>query len=82
MGITFASFPIRGVDVSQFNGTIDWSKVNCNFAVIRSGFGRTIDRSFKINWANARGRVKRMSYWYLDYYSNYKTGSAINGTSD
>ena len=82
MGITFTSFPIRGVDVSQFNGNIDWSKVNCNFAVIRAGYGRTLDKLFKVNWANSKGRVKRMSYWYLDYYSNYKSGSPINGTSD
>ena len=52
MGITFTSFPIRGVDVSQFNGNIDWSKVNCNFAVIRAGYGRTLDKRFKVNWAN------------------------------
>ena len=82
MGILFSTFSIRGIDVSQFNGTIDWSKVNCNFAAIREGYGRTIDSQFLTNWQNAKGRVNRIPYWYMDYYSNHNSGSAVYGMSD
>jgi len=63
MGILFSSFPIRGIDVSQFNGTIDWSKVSCNFAAIREGYGRTIDSKFLTNWQNAKGKVNLIPHW-------------------
>jgi GH25 family lysozyme M1 (1,4-beta-N-acetylmuramidase) len=72
MGILYSSFKIRGPDVSHFNGVIDWSKIDGSFAAIRVGYGKTIDPQFLNNWKNARGKVKRIPYWYLDYYSNWK----------
>lgn len=83
MGLKFSSFSIRGIDVSQFNGAIDWSKVSCHFAAIRAGYGRVVDKEFKKNWAAAKGKVKRMPYWYLDWYSNhYLKNSTVYGMSD
>ena len=82
MGILFSTCSTRGIDVSQFNGSIDWSKVNCNFAAIREGYGRTIDSKFKYNWQYAKGKVNRIPYWYLDYYSNHNAGTAVSGMSD
>ena len=82
MGLKYSSFAIRGIDVSSHNGTIDWDKASCNFAGIRVGYGKTIDTKFAVNWANAKGKVKRMPYWYLDYYSNHNSSSSVNGTSD
>lgn len=83
MGIKFSSFAIRGIDVSEFNGTINWSKVvNCHFSSIRVGFGRVLDAKFKVNWQGARGKVKRFPYWYMDYYSNHNPNSSANGISD
>ncbi|MHC1739740.1 MAG: glycoside hydrolase family 25 protein [Anaerolineaceae bacterium] len=70
MGITFSSFPIRGIDVSHYNGTINWSLVQAHFAGIRVGYGRILDTKFRENWQNAKGKVKRFPYWYMDYYSN------------
>lgn len=82
MGIQFSSFAIRGIDVSQFNGTIDWSKVSAHFSAVRVGYGRTIDTKFVTNWQNSKGRVKRIPYWYMDYYSNHISSSSVYGTSD
>ena len=82
MGIKFADFPIRGVDVSQFNGKINWTLVNTDFAAIRVGHGRTIDTKFLTNWQLAKGRVFRIAYWYMDYYSNHNAGSSAYGVAD
>jgi GH25 family lysozyme M1 (1,4-beta-N-acetylmuramidase) len=82
MGINFSSFSIRGIDVSQFNGTIDWTKVSAHFSAVRVGYGRTIDTKFVTNWQNAKGRVKRIPYWYMDFYSNHMSSSAVYGTAD
>lgn len=38
--------PIKGIDVSEFQGEIDWSKVkndNVDFAILRLGFGMNVD---------------------------------------
>ncbi len=82
MGLKFADFPIRGIDVSQFNGKINWTLVNTDFVAIRVGHGRTIDSKFKTNWELAKGRVFRIAYWYMDYYSNHNSGSSAYGISD
>ena len=31
---------IYGIDVSKYQGMIDWSKVKTDFAILRAGFGR------------------------------------------
>jgi hypothetical protein len=59
---------------------IDWTKVKCDFAAVRVGYGRTVDKQFLVNWKNAK--VKRIPYWYMDYYSNHIKGNAVNGLSD
>lgn len=82
MSIQFSSFAIRGIDVSQFNGTIDWNKVSCNFSAIRVGYGRTVDSKFTFNWQNSKNKVNRIPYWYMDYYSNHNSGSAVYGMAD
>ena len=82
MGIKYTDFAIRGIDVSTHNGVIDWSKVKCDFAAIRVGYGRVIDSQFKDNWKNAKGKVKRIRYWYMDYYSNHILGTPVYGMSD
>lgn len=82
MGLKYSSFAIRGIDVSVFNGVIDWSKIEANFGGIRVGYGRTIDAKFYENWINAKGKVNRIAYWYMDYYSNHIVGNSANGMSD
>lgn len=47
-----------GIDVSQFQGLIDWDKVaatsNYYFAFIRASRGTTADTRFQTNWVSAR----------------------------
>lgn len=79
----YTDFAIRGIDVSQFNGLIDWSKLHdTHFAAIRVGWGRVTDYKFVVNWAGAKERAYRIPYWYLDYYSNHDTTSSAYGITD
>ena len=54
---------IKGIDVSKWQGTIDWQKVKdsgVQFAIIREGYGKEnpaqVDKKFEEN--------------YLQYYKN------------
>lgn len=81
MGIKYSSFAIRGIDVSTFNGVIDWTDMPAHFASIRVGYGRSLDTRFNYNWSNCK--INKFGYWYLDYYSNwYNTQSPAYGLSD
>jgi len=86
MGIRFNDFAIKGIDVSTFNDYVDWEKVRqagVNFSAIRAGYGDTTDGRFVENWKNAKGKVSRFAYWYMDYYSNwYNPHSKYYGVSD
>lgn len=61
---------IKGIDVSTFQGTIDWGKVKnagIDFAMIRAGFGKgTVDNKFieNICGANTAG-IKIGIYWFI-----------------
>ena len=51
----------KGIDVSKWNGNIDWQKVKgagINFAIIREGYGKKsptqIDKKFKENIEGAK----------------------------
>ena len=62
---------------SQFNGTVDWTKIMAikpHFSGIRLGFGVVADDQAVANWKNAKGKVNRLAYWYMDYYSNHVKG--------
>lgn len=61
----------KGIDVSQFQGVIDWEKVKnsgIEFAIIRAGYGRYIsqkDPYFDINYKNAKAfDIPVGAYWY------------------
>ena len=82
MGLKYKDFSIRGIDVSEFNGAINWSKVQGHFAAIRVGHGRVTDKRFKNNWTGAKGKVNRLAYWYMDYYSNHDKSTSAYGISD
>jgi lysozyme len=62
---------VRGVDVSKWQGAIDWSQVadaGIEYAFIRSSYGLTgVDTYFDANWAAAReAGVLRGSYHYFN----------------
>ena len=80
--IKYDNLTIKGIDVSQYNDSINWSKVRGDFVAIRAGYGRVTDKRFVENWKNAKGKLFRMPYWYLDYYSNHDKTSTAHGISD
>ncbi|MFT3768628.1 MAG: GH25 family lysozyme [Minicystis sp.] len=60
----------RGIDVSKYQGTIDWGKVasaGIKFAVIRVGDGDDyVDPTFATNWANAKAHgIIRGTYQFF-----------------
>jgi lysozyme len=72
---SLADFPVRGVDVSSFQGRIDWPRLvdrsGIRFAFIKATEGtHTVDRRFAQNWAGARGRVARGAYHFFTFCSS------------
>lgn len=65
---------IKGIDVSQHQGKIDWEKVRKNgidFAILRAGYGRSDlypnqkDSTFDYNYEQAKKNNLRVgAYWY------------------
>src|SRR5689334_19675682 len=48
---------LEGMDVSRFNGAIDWAGVKAagkRFAIIQAGRGTSPDPRFEYNWAQAK----------------------------
>lgn len=58
----------HGIDVSKHQGSIDWSKVKTDFAILRAGFGRYAnqkDPQFERNYAGAKAAgIPVGAYWY------------------
>lgn len=66
-----ADVKIKCIDVSEWQGKIDWKKVKASgidCAVLRAGFGREasqIDGQFETNYKNAKAAGVRLgAYWY------------------
>lgn len=62
---------LKGIDVSEWQGTIDWRKVakdGVQFAVIHAGYGRELsqkDKQFERNYAGAKAAgIQVGAYWY------------------
>ena len=71
---SLADYPVRGVDVSAFQGDIDWSRMvdagSLRFAFIKATEGaHTHDRRFLRNWAAADGLVARAPYHFFSFCS-------------
>lgn len=70
-GVRPWQYPVHGIDVSKFQGDIDWRTVRrrgISFAFIKATEGGDhLDNMFHTNWANAgRAGVKRGAYHF--YY--------------
>ena len=72
MGVKKMSF--KGIDVSKWNGTIDWQKVKnagIDFAIIREGYGRKdpsqIDKKFEDNLAGAKSVGIGVGVYHYSY---------------
>lgn len=64
----------KGIDVSKWQGTIDWKKVKADgilFAIIRAGYGKNTsnykDKKFEENYKGAKDAgIKVGVYWYSE----------------
>jgi GH25 family lysozyme M1 (1,4-beta-N-acetylmuramidase) len=61
----------RGIDVSKWNGSIDFTKVKnsgYDFVIIRAGYGKVAsqkDENFETNYKNAKSAGLNVgAYWY------------------
>ena len=60
-----------GIDVSKWNGKIDWTKVQADFAMIRIATGKTFpDPLFETNYAEARAAGLPVGAYYYMYATN------------
>ena len=71
-------YPIRGVDVSSYQGKIDWktlSEQDIQFAFIKATEGSSfVDPNFSENYSNARKTKLRIgAYHFFSYDSSGKT---------
>lgn len=62
-------FPIRGIDVSNHQGRIDWKKVSessVRFAYLKATEGGDwVDRSFRINWEESKKTNLRIGAYHF-----------------
>lgn len=80
-------FDKKGIDVSSNQGIIRHQEVpamtQSDFVIMRTGYGRTVDKQFINNWNGFVLIVDRGVYPYIDYYSNwYNKYSPAYGLSD
>lgn len=63
---------VKGIDVSRWQGDIDWKSVRTDFCIIQAGYGREIsqkDTCFDKNYAGCKAAgIPCGAYWY-----NYAT---------
>lgn len=66
--------PLNGIDVSEHNGSINWSKVKntgqVDFAIIRAGYGREMDqrdKRFDYNIQNAQANYIPCGVYWFSY---------------
>lgn len=73
----------KGIDVSKWNGNINWDKVKSagiNFAIVREGYGkrdpRQVDKKFKDNINGAKSVGIHTSVYHYSYADSVE--DAIN----
>lgn len=60
----------KGIDVSHNNGVIDWPRVKAggiNFAMIRTGYARTLDTQYHNNMKGAIAAGIAIGIWHFSY---------------
>lgn len=56
----------NGIDVSKWQGVIDWKIVKADFCIIRAGIGTAKDVKFEANYAGCKSAgIPCGAYWYL-----------------
>ena len=73
----------KGVDVSKWNGTIDWAKVKADgieFAIIREGYGKKdpkqVDKKFKQNIEGAKAVGIPVGVYHYSYADSVEDAKA------
>lgn len=57
----------KGIDISKWQGAIDWPRVKVDFAILRAGIGTEKDVRFEANYAGATAAgIPVGVYWYLN----------------
>lgn len=58
----------NGIDVSEWQGDIEWTKIKTDFVIIRAGYGRELsqkDKKFERNYSGAvSAGIPCGAYWY------------------
>ena len=55
----------KGIDVSKWQGTVQWSKVTADFVIIRAGIEYSTDVKWNTNYAGANTHnIPKGAYWY------------------
>ena len=75
-------FPVRGVDISAYQGTVDWdvlSTQGIRFAFIKATEGSSfVDPMFRDNWASAAETDLRIgAYHFFSFESSGETQAAL-----
>ena len=61
---------LKGIDVSKWNGRIDWKKVKkagIDFCIIRTGYSKTVDYKFKYNIEEAIDNGLQIGVYHFSY---------------
>jgi lysozyme len=73
---------IQGIDVSKWQGTVDWSEVassGCRYGIARAAYGSTIDTSFSQNWSGiAAAGLYRGAYQFYRNPANVSVSDQIS----
>jgi len=81
--IKYDNLTIKGIDVSQYNGTYTDTKLpqvskfkdmGGRFIIIRSSYGRVADRAYPFFVKASKGVLDIALYHYMDYYSHTSLG--------
>jgi len=85
MQLKFFDFKVRGIDISKYDLKLNVESLlgKVHFVIVRIGHGTKTDPLFKTFWQALKGKIFRLAYFYLDYYSNYmEEFPGIFGKSD
>lgn len=84
MQIDFFKLKIRGIDISAYDLKLLIEKLvgKVHFVICRIGHGTKTDVKFKEFWAALKGKIFRLTYFYLDYYSNHLPDEKVFGIDD
>jgi|GEM_PF-591844 len=67
---------VRGIDVSHYNGSINWEKVrtdNVRFAMVRASYGLEVDKNFAANVQGAGAAGLKVGAYHFAKFTTRKT---------